>query len=126
SASGPEEAALAERALSDALGSLEKNAADYEALIILDVDRRMFGEWGTLWKEYLVEHKRLVELARSNQTAQAQASARGPAERACLAMTAKLEEILELNRREAHKASERDDATYEVARRWISGALIAC
>jgi methyl-accepting chemotaxis protein len=125
-ATDPEQMTTYERAMENELDSFQRGVEGYEPLIDSEAERRVYSEFNRLWKDYLVDHQRVMELSRDNKDEEAEALIRGRSQRTFEAASTKLGELVVLNKQAGRHAADRADATYEGARRWIVAALFAC
>jgi methyl-accepting chemotaxis protein len=121
-----DEQAKYERAMATELANVERGARKYEALDMVESERRVYDDFNVLWKGYLAEHERAMLLARAGKRDEAVATMRGQAEKLFLDSCVKLDDLVAINERMGAKEVETANSTYANSRRWIIGALIAC
>jgi methyl-accepting chemotaxis protein len=71
---GKDELAKQETAMKATLDKIEAARREYEPMISPGEERRLIDEAAAAWKEYLVEHEKLMVLARNDQDADATAT----------------------------------------------------
>jgi methyl-accepting chemotaxis protein len=103
--------------------TISSHLEKYEPLISTDEERRLYEEFTQLWKEYREEHGKILELSRSNKNSEARDLLRGRSQEAFNAASKKLDELMKLNLELGKKESQRADATHELARGWLLGAM---
>ena len=106
--------------------AVTRNLKNYEPLIALDEERRLYKEFTQLWGEYLKEHETVLALSRSNKNEEARDLIRGRSQQAFDVACAKLEELVNLNLQAGNKAAEHSSSTHEIARTWILSAMGGC
>lgn len=120
----------------DAMSAFEKDLAaestliaedrkTYEPLITTEEERRAYERFSTAWAGYVAGHEEVISLSRQNRNDEARALLNGVARTAYNEAETALEELAELNARDAAEASARGDAVYASARAWILGVLLA-
>jgi methyl-accepting chemotaxis protein len=115
-----------ERVMREEQQAIERGLEQYAAIIVLPEERRLYEEFNRLWKEYLEEHDKILELSRANQTEQARDLIRGRSQESFDVASAKLEELVELNQQGGKKAAAHSDATHGLARGWILSTMAGC
>ncbi len=115
-----------ERDMREEQKAVERSLKQYEPLITLPDERRLYDEFTRLWSEYLEEHDKVLELSRSNQNEQARDLIRGRSQEAFDLASTKLEELVALNEQAGKKAAVHSAATHELARGWIFSSMAGC
>ncbi|WNG24240.1 HAMP domain-containing protein [Cystobacter fuscus] len=109
-----------ERLMRRELESIEGSFKKYEPLISSEKERRLYEEFTRLWRDYLEEHDRLIELSRNNPNLdQIQGINQGRAQQLYQASSDKLDELVAAIQDASRKASDDSDNIYAVARGWI-------
>jgi methyl-accepting chemotaxis protein len=103
--------------------SLEHNLKKYEPLIETEEERRLYGEFNALWKQYLEEHERAIALSRLGQRDEGRDFHFNRSRPAYLAAVEKLAALVEVNVQASKKAAEHSDASHASARGWILASM---
>ena len=121
-----EEAAMreVEHRMDGLLQSIEKDKAEYAKLISSPAEDAMYKEFDANWKAYLVEHQKLLELSKANQTDQAKALILGESRRLYFASSKLLQQLVDLNNQDALDTSARGGVLYNQSRTLILGFLL--
>jgi methyl-accepting chemotaxis protein len=112
-----------ERRMRAELDKLERNLVLYAPIAATEEEQGALAAFKSLWKEYLTEHERVLELSRSNRTEEARELSRGRSQQAFEAASTKLLEITEFNAKGGKAASDTSDVTHEAARDWMVGTM---
>jgi methyl-accepting chemotaxis protein len=115
-----------ERDMKEEQAAIERNLKQYESLIALPEERRLYEEFTRLWEEYLEEHEKILALSRTNRTEEARDLIRGRSQQAFDVACAKLEELANVNLQAGRRAAEHSNATHEAARGWILSTMAGC
>ena len=103
--------------------SIQRNLEKYKPLATTEEEKRLYDEFGRLWKSYREEHEKVIALSRAGQRDPARDLHFSRSRPAYLAAMQKLEPLVALNVEASKKASAQTDATYALARGWILGAM---
>ncbi|HZI04473.1 MAG TPA: methyl-accepting chemotaxis protein [Archangium sp.] len=103
--------------------SIQRNLEQYKPLATTEEEKRLYDEFGRLWKGYREEHEKVIALSRAGQRDPARDLHFSRSRPAYLAAMQKLEPLVALNVEASKKASAQTDATYALARGWIFGAM---
>ena len=114
-----------EKEIADVTAQLEKNRAEYVKLISSPEEKKLYDEFSKLWDEYLLEHKKVLELSRTNKNDEAKALIRGASQKQFDEASAELLKLVELNIEGGKAASRQGDVLYANSRLWIIGVLVA-
>jgi methyl-accepting chemotaxis protein len=112
-----------ERSMREEREAVERNLKKYEPLLLLSEQRRLYEEFTRLWKEYLEEHDRAMELSRANRIDEARDFIRGRSQQAFDVASEKLEDLVNVNLQAGKRATDHSNATHEAARGWILFAM---
>jgi methyl-accepting chemotaxis protein len=104
---------------------IEKNRADYEKLISSPEEKKIYDVFRDKWNAYLVEHRNLLELSRTNKNEDAKALIRGNSQKLYDEASGELLKLVNLNVEGGKQASQTGDVLYASSRRWIFGVLMA-
>ncbi|MDY7230576.1 methyl-accepting chemotaxis protein [Hyalangium rubrum] len=122
-ASSPQEMAEFESDMDLALKEIRRNRQDFEPLIVLEVERRSINEFDALFKDFLIEHDKLLPISRENKNDEAHVFIRGRSRQLFEGAAATLESLRDVNEKESFDAEVAARATYEEGRAWILSAL---
>ncbi|WNG51194.1 HAMP domain-containing protein [Archangium minus] len=117
------EMAQYEREMRTLLETIERGLDRYESLLNHEDERRLYGDFTRLWKDYLEVHDKVIALSRAGQQEEARRLYRESAKPAYLAANDKLEELVAFIQADSKKASDSSDAIYATARGWITGTM---
>jgi methyl-accepting chemotaxis protein len=123
--SDPEEMAKYERRMEQLLQQMGKSGEAYMPLISDPEEVRVFAELTELWKEYMAEHNKLVELSRKNDIEQAKVLLGGRSAKVYEEMADKQLRLMEVNLKTSRIAAAAADTTYQQARELITLLLMA-
>jgi methyl-accepting chemotaxis protein len=122
----PEQMTQYEREMELQQGSLQRNSSAYEKLILLEDERRAFEEFNALWRDYLVEHAKVISLSRENKNEEAKGLMRERAGKTFELASAKLDTLVDINHKAGKRAAEAADTTHGTAQQWTLLSLGAC
>ncbi len=120
-----DEMANYEKNMTETMNNFNKNTSAYEPLPKDDNEKNLYKDFQEKWKAYLVEHDKLIELSRQNKNDEAKALLRGKSQQLFDQASAKLTDIIALNKAGGEKASKEGDVIYANIRLLILGVLIA-
>ncbi|HYO66009.1 MAG TPA: methyl-accepting chemotaxis protein, partial [Archangium sp.] len=103
--------------------SIQLHLKNYEPLATTDEEKRLYGEFTRLWKEYLEEHEKVLALSRANKNEEARDLLRGRSQEAFNSASDKLNELVVFNLQLGKTEAKRADDTHELARGWILSAM---
>jgi methyl-accepting chemotaxis protein len=104
-------------------GVIEAKRTDYVKLIASAEEKNLFDKFSNEWNIYLSENKKLLELSRNKQTAEAVVLANGLSEKAYAAASNALLKIVELNSAGGKQAGTLAEQVYARAIAWIAGGI---
>ncbi|EPX64847.1 Methyl-accepting chemotaxis protein I (serine chemoreceptor protein) [Cystobacter fuscus DSM 2262] len=109
-----------ERLMRQEQEAIQSSFKKYEPLISSEKERLLYEEFTRLWRDYLEEHDRIIELSRKNPTLdQLQGINQGRAQQLYQASSDKLDQLAVVIQESSRKASIDSDNIYAVARGWI-------
>jgi methyl-accepting chemotaxis protein len=104
-------------------GVIAAKRTDYIKLISSAEEKKLFDSFNKNWDIYLVEDKKLLELSRNKQTAEAVAVANGTSEKAYVAASADLYKLVELNSANGKQSGTLAGQAYSTALTWIVAGI---
>lgn len=117
---------LYEQKMAATMETLKKDQQAYEALISEPEERRLYGEFKTLFDAYLGMHSKVVTLSHELKAEEATALMRGDGARLYTEIETKLNEIVKVNQVGGEKAGQLGEQIYSSSRSMIIATLIAC
>lgn len=117
--------ANAEMELSGDLARIDRLRAEYEPLVGEGEERAYITDFDRKWADYKKGHNQLLEFSRLNENEKAGNLFRGGLREQYLGVIKSLENDVELNVRSGKKSADAGAATYDSARFWIIGTLVA-
>ncbi len=127
-ASNAEELARFERESSSRIDGIEHELTSFESLGLAESERTVLVEFRALWKDYLAEHDRVVELLRQSRSTEAQALVRARAARLFDELSGMLQQLMDINFQQGREADQQADLSYEDSRRgvalWLAISLV--
>jgi methyl-accepting chemotaxis protein len=114
-----------EKRIGDFAADFEQGRVEFEAHIASPEARQAYDELLGLWKQYLIESKKLTVLAREQRGAEAIVASRGESSRLATAVHTQIGKLADLNVKGSAAAGAAARATYDRARLGlIVGALL--
>jgi methyl-accepting chemotaxis protein len=111
--------------------TIEENAADiktlrakYEALISSPEEQAIYNEFSSLWSQYEVGRKQVLELSRQNQNEAARNLLDGKSREIYDQAGDKLQQLVDLNAKGGQDASNQGDVLYAFSRNLIIAVII--
>jgi methyl-accepting chemotaxis protein len=120
-----DEKARYDKTLAEVLAAIRTHTAAYEKLISSPEERAMYEAYKRSWGIYMAEHRKVLELSRSQRTGEARDLLRGASQKAFEETSQQLMRLAALNVEGARAAGERGDQTYVSSRAWIVGIVAA-
>ncbi|MBI4854879.1 MAG: MCP four helix bundle domain-containing protein, partial [Acidobacteria bacterium] len=114
-----------EKNMKEVENKFNENDQAYDKLISSDKERDIYKVFKSKWESYLVEHDKILELSRQNKNDEAKALLRGKSQTLFDEASAKLIELVELNKKGGVDASAEGDVLYYYARILVIAALLA-
>jgi methyl-accepting chemotaxis protein len=103
---------------------IETQRTDYVKLIASAEEKKLFEAVGKSWDAYLVESKKLLELSRQKQNAEAAALSNGAAQTLFTNASNDLLNLVKLNNAGGKQAGELSARVYASAIAWIVGGIV--
>ncbi|HEX8702096.1 MAG TPA: methyl-accepting chemotaxis protein, partial [Myxococcaceae bacterium] len=119
----PERMAAVEKHQQQTLENIRALMAQYESLKASGQERALYDEFKRMWEAYVAQNPKLQQLSRQNQDEAAMAMALGSLLQEFDACTAKLSDLVLLNRKGSDEAAAHADTTYSESRVWIVSVL---
>jgi methyl-accepting chemotaxis protein len=119
----PEEKAAREKELAGVEEEFKKNIAAFQKLADTDAERRSFGDFNGKWSAYLQDHRKLLELSRANNEAEAEKLYVGALGKLYDEMNTLVDEMLTSNRAGAVRSAS-DAAAEYVETRWETFLIV--
>lgn len=113
-----------EASMKEKLADVEKDEKVYEPMIASDEEHGLYNDFRTNWAAYLGMNSKVMELARSNKSAEARDLAMGDGRTALNAALAKVQSDMDLNNKGGQDAAAHAAEAYATARYWIIGLLL--
>jgi methyl-accepting chemotaxis protein len=105
-------------------GVIESKRSGYVKFIASAEEKKLFDSFSKEWDIYLVENKKLLELSRNKQTAEAVALANGISEKAYASASDNLLKLVELNSVGGKQAGDIAKQVYASSLAWIAGGIV--
>ncbi|TLP59108.1 methyl-accepting chemotaxis protein [Pseudomonas mosselii] len=103
---------------------LDKAREQYEGLIVLPEERRLFDQYQGLERQYMGLQGQVTQLATQGQIPAAAAVVNGEMNQIADQMTATLNQLIELNNHQAGLATLLAEGVFSNARVWVIGLLV--
>jgi methyl-accepting chemotaxis protein len=113
-----------EKEMAKVLADFEKDRTEYEKLISSPEERKLYESFRKFWDEYLIEHKKVLELSRANKNDEAKVLIRGDSQRHFDEASNVMIKLVDLNVEGGKAAGQHGDELYASSRLWIIGVLI--
>lgn len=123
-AQSAEDMSAVEAEMADMVKEVAARSSEYEKLLSNEKDKNLYEDFRPHWQAYLALSQRLMEMSRQGRAEEARLFFGGELKKAFDAITAKLQEMVELNNTGANAASKHGDELYASARLAIIGVLI--
>ncbi|MFY0575720.1 methyl-accepting chemotaxis protein [Cystobacter fuscus] len=112
-----------ERRMRDDLEKLEQSLARLESHGSSEEERLALEEFRRLWKDYVVDHDKSIELSRAKLFSEALELITKDSHHSFYAVNTQLRTLRDINYKASQKAVGNSNATHEDARKWILGVL---
>jgi methyl-accepting chemotaxis protein len=121
-----DEMATYEKSMDVTWAALQKNRAEYQALMSEPAEREIYPAFEKLMTEYALEHNKVIAISHTQDTEQATTLSRGKSLQLNRDMNTALDKLTEVNVAGATRAGQTADAVYSEARLWVLGLLLGC
>ncbi|MDM0007950.1 methyl-accepting chemotaxis protein [Variovorax sp. J22G73] len=121
-----DEMATYEKSMDVTWAALQKNRAEYQALISEPEEREVYPVFEKLMNEYALEHNKVIAISHTQDTEQATTLSRGKSLQLNREMNTALDKLTEVNVAGAVRAGQTADTVYAEARLWVLGLLLGC
>jgi methyl-accepting chemotaxis protein len=113
-----------EKKMATTLESLRKNGDAYRKLIDDPEEKQLFEQFQSVFQQFMLDHDKIVALARGGQYEDAKALSRGHSTKLNGNLREVVEKLVSLNMAQSAAASAAAEHTYSRARMWV-GSLLA-
>ncbi|WP_034296572.1 methyl-accepting chemotaxis protein [Herbaspirillum sp. RV1423] len=115
----------AEQAMKTRMDIIRKDLSSYEQLISEPEERVLYPQFQQTMEKYLAENKKIMALSRANQKDEARAQFKGDSNKLFRQAVDQLGGLVKINDDGTTRSNEGADHTFDLARGWILGLLIA-
>ncbi|MFL9878581.1 methyl-accepting chemotaxis protein [Herbaspirillum rhizosphaerae] len=125
-ASTPQEFEEIEKNADKQIANLKKQQDEYLKQISEPEERAIYPEVEKAIAVFLVEHKKILDISRTNKNEDARALLKGESTKVYRNLLDQVEKLVEVNEKGSDKSSADADATYASAKLWIIAMLAIC
>lgn len=112
-----------DKKMTDILAQFDKNSALYVTLISEPEERVVYSEFQALWKRYMVEHEKIIQLSRESKDKEAAALQRAASSTISGEIANRIDRLVQVNVDGGQASSASGNALYASSRLWIIGLL---
>ncbi|MCW5296630.1 methyl-accepting chemotaxis protein [Herbaspirillum lusitanum] len=115
----------AEKAMKTRMEIIRKDLASYEQMISEPEEKVLYPQFQQTMQKYLAENKKIMELSRANQKDEARLQFKGESNKLFRQAVEQLGGLVKINDDGTVRSNAEADHTFNEARNWILGLLIA-